>query len=108
MKKLIYINILFLCLGICNAQQASDYFTVNPGLQWQFISTPLDSSSNEIDSLEYHRWDLFISEADFEGKLAKILQTKSGPAETIEYQPYLDSIFYHFSGANGYEILNLA
>jgi len=107
MKKLIYINILILSLGICFAQQASDYFTVNPGLRWQFISTPLDSSSNEIDSLEYHRWDLFISEADFEGKSAKILQTKSGPEETIAFQPYVDSIFYHFSGANGYEYFKL-
>ena len=107
MKKKIFLTLIAFNFGIIYAQQASDYFTVNPGLRWQFISTPLDSLSNEIDSLEYHRWDLFISEAEFEGLPAKILQTKSGPAATIEYQPYLDSIFYHLSGSEGYEYFKL-
>ena len=70
MKKIICLNLIIFSWGLCVAQQASDYFTVDPGLQWQFIATPLDSINNEIDSLEYHRWDLFISEADFEGKPA--------------------------------------
>ena len=107
MKNLILIISFFIYSGINFAQSASDYFTVDPGLRWQFVVTPLDSLNNEIDSLEYHRWDLFISETEFEGKLAKILQTKSGPAETIEYQPYLDSIFYHLSGSEGYEYFKL-
>ena len=34
--------------------------------------------------------DKIIDETIFEGKFAKILQTKSGPAETIYFQPYLD------------------
>jgi hypothetical protein len=44
-----------------------------------------------------------LDETIFEGKLAKILQTKSGPAETIYFQPYLDSIFLHFSGTDVHE-----
>ena len=108
MKMKISLIVLALFSGFALAQQASDYFTVNPGLRWEFLSTPLDSSGNEIDSLQYSRWDLFISEADYEGKFAKILQTKSGPAATIEFQPYLDSIFYHLSGTDGYEYFKLS
>jgi hypothetical protein len=63
--------------------------------------------SNEIDSLSYYRHDKVIDEAFFEGKLAKILQTKSGPAATINYQPYLDSIFLHFSGTDAHEYFKL-
>jgi len=107
MKNLIFSILLVFCQGFSLAQQASDYFTVNPGLRWEFISTPLDSSGNEIDSLQYSRWDLFISETVFEGLPAKILQTKSGPSETIGYQPYVDSIIYHLSGTNGYEYFKL-
>jgi len=107
MKMIIFPTLIALNSGFALAQQASDYFTVDPGLRWQFISTPLDSAGNEIDSLQYSRWDLLISETVFEGLPAKILQTKSGPAETIEYQPYLDSIFYHLSGTDGYEYFKL-
>ena len=107
MKKLIYFYLSFLSLGLCYAQQASDYFTVNPGFRWEFISTPLDSAGNEIDTLEYRKWDLFISESEFEGLPAKILQTKSGPLESIGFQPYVDSIFYNFSGAIGNEYFKL-
>jgi len=107
MKKLIYFYLSFLSLGLCYAQQASNYFTVNPGFRWEFISTPLDSVGNEIDTLEYRRWDLFISESEFEGLPAKILQTKSGPLESIAFQPYVDSIIYHFSGPTGYEYFKL-
>lgn len=53
MKKLINFSLLFFSFALCSAQQASDYFTVDPGYRWEFISTPLDSLSNEIDSLEY-------------------------------------------------------
>jgi len=107
MKKLIFLMLLIFSLGFSSAQQASDYFTVNTGFRWEFISSPLDSMGNEIDSLSYHRWDLFFSESEFEGLPAKILQTKSGPSETIGFQPYVDSIIYHFSGPIGYEYFKL-
>jgi hypothetical protein len=107
MKTIIYLTLIVINFGICFAQQASDYFTVEPGLRWQFISVPLDTSGNEIDSLSYCRWDLFFSESEFEGLPAKILITKSGPAETISFQPYVDSIIYHLSGTIGYEYFKL-
>jgi len=103
MKKFIYIYLLFSSFGIIYAQQASDYFPEYPYAWWEYKITVLDSLSNEIDSLSYYRHDKVIDEAFFEGKLAKILQTKSGPAATINYQPYLDSIFLHFSGTDAYE-----
>jgi hypothetical protein len=107
MKKLIYIYSLFLSLGINYAQQASDYFPEYPYARWEYKITVLDSLSNEIDSLSYYRHDKIIDETIFKGKLAKILQTKSGPAETIHFQPYLDSIFLHFSGTDAYEYFKL-
>ncbi|MCW9065895.1 MAG: hypothetical protein OQJ78_06310, partial [Ignavibacteriaceae bacterium] len=107
MKKVIFIILFLFGSSFCLAQQVSDYFTVNPGFRWEFISTPLDTSGNEIDSLSYRRWDLFFSESEFAGLPAKILQTKSGPAETIAIQPYVDSIIYHFSGPTGYEYFKL-
>ena len=107
MKKFIYIFLLIFSLGIINAQQASDYFPEYPYAWWEYKITVLDSLSNEIDSLSYYRHDKVIDEAFFEGKLAKILQTKSGPAETIYFQPYLDSIFLHFSGTDAHEYFKL-
>ena len=102
MKKFIYIVFLFNSFGIIYSQQAGDYFP-NGCPRWEYKITVLDSLSNEIDSLKYYRHDLVIDETMFEGKLAKISQTKSGPAETINFQPYLDSIFLHFSGTDAYE-----
>jgi len=102
MKKFIYIYLLFFGFGIIYAQQASDYFPQDCP-RWEYKITVLDSLSNEIDSLSYYRHDIVIDETIFEGKLAKILQTKSGPAETIYFQPYLDSIFLHFSGTDAHE-----
>ncbi|MFC2119857.1 T9SS type A sorting domain-containing protein [Bacteroidota bacterium] len=107
MKKFIYIYFLFFSFGIINAQQASDYFPEYPYAWWEYKITVLDSLSNEIDSLSYYRHDKVIDETFFEGKLAKILQTKSGPAETIYIQPYLDSIFLHFSGTDAHEYFKL-
>jgi hypothetical protein len=107
MKKFIYIYFLFFGFGIIYAQQASDYFPEYPYAWWEYKITVLDSLSNEIDSLSYYRHDKVIDEAFFEGKLAKILQTKSGPAETIYIQPYLDSIFLHFSGTDAHEYFKL-
>jgi hypothetical protein len=107
MKKLIFINLLIFSLGLSLAQQASDYFPEYPDVRWEYKATVLDSLNNKIDSLQYYRYDLFFDEAEFEGKLSKIVKTKSGPEETIQFQPYLDSLFFHFSGSDGYEYFKL-
>jgi hypothetical protein len=70
---------------------------------WNYKATPLDSLNNNIDSLVFFRQDSFAVTADYEGKLANIVPTKSGPLETILIQPYNDSLFFHFSGTDGYE-----
>ena len=103
MKIFISFHILFWGLGIIHAQQASDYFPHQPGWKWEYNVTPLDSLNNEITILKYFRHELFLGEGNFEGKSAKIVTTKYGPAETINIQPYLDTLFYSFSGSNGYE-----
>jgi len=106
MKKLIYTICILFSIGITLAQQASDYFPTTCA-RWEYKVTPLDSLNNEIDSLYYFRHDFFFEETYFEGKLAKIFKTKSGPEETIYFQPYLDSMVFNFSGSNVYEYFKL-
>jgi hypothetical protein len=53
----------------------------------------------------FKRRDLFVDVAEYEGKLANILLTKSAPIDSIDIQPYLDSLFFHFDGMDGYEYL---
>lgn len=103
MKQIITVLFFLVINSIICPQQASDYFPVQPNARWEYKVTVLDSLSNEIDSLHYYRHDKIIDEAIFEGKQAKILQTKSGPGETIHFQPYLDSSFFNFSDSDGYE-----
>jgi hypothetical protein len=103
MKNLICFNFLIFGFGLCFAQQASDYFPEHPEVRWEYKITPLDSSNNPVTTLSYYRHDRFFAEADFDGKPAKILQTKSGPMQTIQFQPYLDSLFFYFEGATAYE-----
>ena len=102
-ERLSFICILLWCAGIIYSQQAGDYFPDQTDFRWEYKVTPLDSSNNEIDELRYFRHELFTDETDFEGKLTKIIQFKSGPAETIQIQPYIDTLFYHFYGSEGYE-----
>jgi hypothetical protein len=103
MKKSICIYILFFSFGTIYAQQASDYFPEQPGLRWEYKVIPLDSANSEIDSLTFYRYDLFTNISDYNNKLANIVVTKFGPLETIWIQPYLDSLFFHFEGADGFE-----
>ena len=103
MKKFGSFYVLIWGLGIIYAQQASNYFPQQPGWKWEYKVTPLDSLNNEITDLRYFRHELFLGEENFESKSAKIVKTKFGPAETINIQPYLDSLFYSFSESNGYE-----
>ena len=107
MKKIITVFCFFILIGISNAQQASEYFPAQIGFEWKFKAIPLDSVSNPITSLAYYRIDSFESVANYEGKLANIVLTKSGPLQTILLQPYLDSLFYHTDGTNGFEYFSI-
>ena len=91
-----------------NSQQASDYFPSQTGFMWNYSITPLDSLNNEIDSLKIYRIDSFAVVTNYEGKLADIVPTKRGPLQTIHVQPFLDSLFYSFSGSDGYEYFNIS
>lgn len=103
MKKIITVFYFLFFTVAANAQQASDYFPSQTGFEWKFKAIPLDSVSNPINALAYFRIDEFESTANYNGKAANIVLTKSGPLQTILLQPYLDSLFYHTDGTNGYE-----
>ena len=107
MKKLFTVLNLFLLIGFSNAQQASDYFPTQAGFEWKFKAIPLDSASNPINALAYYRIDRFESVANYEGKNANIVQTKSGLLDSIIFQPYQDSLYYSTEGTNGYEYFSI-
>jgi hypothetical protein len=107
MKKVITFFCFFVFLGLSNAQQASEFFPSQTGFEWNFKVTPLDSANNPITSSAVFRIDSFASVADYEGKLANIVPTKTGPLQTILIQPFLDSSFYHNEGTNGFEYFSI-
>jgi hypothetical protein len=109
MKKLYTFLCFFALLGLSNAQQASDYFPSQTGFEWKFKAIPLDSVSDPINALSYYRIDKFESVANYQGKLANIVLTKSGPLGTILLQPYLDSLFYctEGTGTTGFEYFSI-
>nr|MCU0407299.1 hypothetical protein [Ignavibacteriaceae bacterium] len=94
MKKIITVFCLLLFFAIANAQQASEYFPSQTGFDWKFKQTPLDSGNVPNPSLAFFRIDSFASVANYKGKLANIVLTKTGPLQTIQFQPFLDSLFY--------------
>lgn len=108
MKTLLFITSLLISSVQVYSQQASDYFPSQTGFEWKFKAIPLDSVSNPINSLAYFRMDSFASVENYEGKLANIVLTKSGPLQTILLQPYSDSLFYHTDGTNGFEYFNIS
>jgi len=108
MKAFFFINCLLISSVMVYSQQASDYFPSQPGFEWKLKAIPLDSVSNPINSLAYFRIDSFASAENYEGKLANIVLTKSGLHQTILHQPYLDSLFYHTDGTNGFEYFNIS
>ena len=108
MKKNITFIFFLLFIGTSFAQQASDYFPSQTGFEWRFKAIPLDSVSNPINALTYYRLDKFESVANYQGKLADIVLTKSGPLQTILIQPYLDSLFYSTEGTTGYDYFNIS
>ncbi len=103
MKKIIYIIFLVISTEFAFGQTAADYFPMQTGYKWNYELTPLDSLNNRVDSLTFYGIDSFLVETTFNGRDAKILLTKTGALNTINYQPFIDSLFFSFSGSNGYE-----
>ena len=91
-----------------NAQQASDYFPSQTGFLWNYAVTPLDSVSNPVNELTVFRRDSFNVVADYQGRPANIVTSKTGSLETIYIQPYTDSLFYSTSGTDGYEYFSIS
>ncbi len=108
MKKIFTVLCLLFLFGISNAQQASDYFPTQTGFKWEFKQTPLDSLNNPIPLFAEFKIDSFASVANYEGKMANIVPTKTGPLLTIPFQPFLDSLFYNTEGTNGFEYFNIS
>jgi hypothetical protein len=107
MRKIFTFFFLFLIFGISSAQQASAYFPTQTGFKWEFKQTPLDSANNPIPSLASFRIDSFANIANFQGRLANIVPTKTGSLVTIPFQPFTDSLFYNTDGTDGYEYFSI-
>ncbi len=108
MKKNITLLVILLLAGNLNAQQAGSYFPAQTGFEWKYKVIPLDSASNPMNALAYYRMDKFESVADYQGKSADIVLTKSGPLQTITLQPYQDSLFYSTEGTTGYSYFSVS
>lgn len=98
---------MFLLSAISIAQLASDYFPTQTGFEWKFKATPLDSANNPIPAQAQYRIDSFATAANYQGRMANIVNTKTGPLATIQFQPYLDSLFYNTEGTNGFEYFSI-
>lgn len=107
MKELFTFILILIVIGAPKAQQASDFFPQQTGFEWKFKSIPLDSVSNPINSASYFRIDSFESVANFNGRSANIVKTKSGPLQTIQVLPFTDSLYYSTSGTDGYEYFSI-
>ncbi len=107
MKIIFTVVYFFIFVGLFYAQQASEYFPDQSGFYWEYKVTPLDSLNNEIDSLVFARKDTFSIVSNYQGRLANIVPTKSGPLQTINLQSYEDTLFYHFDDTNGFEFFDL-
>ena len=99
-------NVILIFLFVATtpfAQTASSFFPAQQGYKWYFESVPLDSLNNPVTSQKFYAIDSFAVVAPFYGKNANIVLTKTGALNTINFQPYLDSLFYSFETSNGFE-----
>ncbi len=103
MKTLLFIGCLLISSVLVYSQQTGDYFSGETAPQYTYKVIPLDSLNDPIISDEFRRRDLFVDVVEYEGKLANIFLTKNAPIDLIDIQPYLDSLFFHFDGTDGYE-----
>lgn len=107
MKKHISLLIVLLFIGNTIAQQASGYFPAQTGFEWKYKVIPLDSASNPINEAAFYRMDRFESIADYQGRSADIVLTKSGALQNIKLLPFQDSLFYSTEGTTGYSYYNV-
>ena len=85
------------------AQNASTYFPSQTGYKWNYESVPLDSINNPVNSQKFFSIDSFTVVAAYNGKSANVVLNKIGPESTINFQPYLDTLYYNFESSNGFE-----
>lgn len=106
MKLITSLVLLVILNSAVLSQQASDYFPQQPGFLWKYEVVPLDSANNPLTELTTFRIDSFNNTANYLGRTANINTSKSGPLQTIMFQPYTDSLFFSFEGNSGYEYLS--
>ncbi len=102
------INVFFL-LTICHtilAQTASTYFPSQIGYKWHYESVPLDSLNNPVNSQKFYSIDSFAVITSYNGKNANVVLSKTGPQNTIIFQPFTDTLYYNFESSNGFEYFN--
>jgi hypothetical protein len=103
MKLKIFLVVFVISALSIVGQTASDYFPEQTGYKWYFESVPLDSLNNPINSLKFFSIDSFTVVTPYFGRTANLVLTKTGAQSTINFQPYLDSLFYSFETTSGFE-----
>jgi hypothetical protein len=103
------IGILLLLISQLNfTQTASTYFPSQVGYKWNYESVPLDSLNNPVSSQKFFSIDSFAVVSSFNGKNANVVLSKTGPQSTINFQPYLDTLYFSFGSSNGFEYFDPA
>ncbi|MCF8306752.1 MAG: T9SS type A sorting domain-containing protein [Ignavibacteriales bacterium] len=95
MQKFIFYMIFL--LSVVSAQNTLTYFPSEPGMKLFFENTPLDSLNQPVDELSFVRADSFGISGSFYGRDAKVILSKTGPANSIFTLPYIDSTHYNFA-----------
>lgn len=95
-------------LGNTYCQQAADYFPQTNGYKWNYRLLILDSLNNPVPGMTFSRIDSSAFLDDYKGKNAYYIPTKTGPQETIQFQPFMDTNYVHLSGSDGYEYYKIS
>jgi hypothetical protein len=102
MKTFLIITCLIISSVQLYSQRGSDYFP--PVTDFLYEVYPLDSANQEIISEMFFKKDRFEEIDNYNGKLANVFLTKNAPTQdSLNNTPYLDSLFFHFDGTDGYE-----
>ncbi len=100
MKRSIYLILTFFLVYLTTySQNSSDYFPSSAGYKWNFKTYPLDSLNNPIEELVTAQVDSFAGTSLQYGLDSKIILSKTGGINTINFQPYIDSTFFNFNAA---------
>ena len=102
MKTLFFITCLLISSVQVYSQQGSDYFP--PVTEFTYDVFPLDTANQQISAEMFFKRNLFEDVANYNGKLANVFFTKTAPTkDSLANTPYLDSLFFHFDGTDGWE-----